>query len=82
LLHRCELRPRTGAEQYQTAPNRPARTLKKQFQAAGIAPWQRFAPLLYCDGRLAFVPGLGIDATARARPGEPQATLEWLPAVP
>jgi tRNA(Ile)-lysidine synthase len=81
LLHRCELRPRTGAEQFQAAPNRPARSLKKQFQAAGIAPWQRWAPLLYCDGRLVFVPGLGIDASALARTGQPQARLDWLPAA-
>jgi tRNA(Ile)-lysidine synthase len=79
LLHRCELRPRTGAEQFQAALDRPARSLKKQFQAAGIAPWLRCAPLLYSDGRLIFVPGLGIDASARARTGQPRAVLEWLP---
>ena len=82
MLHRCELRPRTGSEQFQAAGNRPARALKKQFQAAGIAPWQRCAPLLYCDGRLAFVPSLGIDASALARPGQPRVHLEWLCADP
>jgi tRNA(Ile)-lysidine synthase len=82
LLHRCELRPRKGSEQFQAAANRPARSLKKQFQAAGIAPWQRCAPLLYCDGRLVFVPGLGIDASALAWPGQPRVHLEWLSEGP
>ncbi len=66
LLHRCELRPERAPSSSRRRANRPARALKKQFQAAGIAPWQRCAPLLYCDGRLVFVPGLGIDASALA----------------
>jgi tRNA(Ile)-lysidine synthase len=78
LLH-CELRPRTGSEQFQAAPNRPPRSLKKQFQAAAVSPWQRDVPLLYCDGKLLFVPGLGIDARACAVKGEQQAQLEWMP---
>jgi tRNA(Ile)-lysidine synthase len=79
-LVECELRPRLGAEQFQPAPNRPARGLKKQFQAAAIAPWQRHAPLLWCDNLLVFVPGLGIDARAWAGDGEAQRAFDWLPA--
>lgn len=75
----CELRPRLGAEQFQAGPGRPARSLKKQFQAAAIAPWQRHAPLLWCGGALVFVPGLGIDARALADEGEPQRAFDWLP---
>jgi tRNA(Ile)-lysidine synthase len=81
-MHRCELRARTGSERFQAALDRPPRSLKKQFQAASIPPWQRGAPLLYCDGRLVFVPGLGIDAAAIAEPDEPQVALEWVPASP
>jgi tRNA(Ile)-lysidine synthase len=77
-LHRCELRPRIGAERFQAGPNRPSRSLKKQFQAAGIAPWAREAPLLYGDDMLLFVPGLGIDARALAAPGEPQVAFDWI----
>ena len=76
----CELRPRLGAEQFQAGPGRPARSLKKQFQAAAIAPWQRHAPLLWCGGALAFVPGLGVDARVWAEEGAPQRTFDWLPA--
>lgn len=79
-LGHCELRPRLGAEQFQAAPNRPPRSLKKQFQGAGIAPRQRNAPLLYAGNRLVFVPGLGIDARMLAAEGEPQVTLQWVPA--
>jgi tRNA(Ile)-lysidine synthase len=79
-LHGCELRARSGAETFQSAPNRPPRSLKKQFQAAAVAPWQRAAPLLYCDGALVYVPGLGIDARAAAREGQPRVALQWVPA--
>ena len=80
LLAGAEWRPRTGGERFQRAPGTPPRSLKKQFQTAGIAPWQRDAPLLFsADGRLLFVPGLGIDARAVALPGEPQQAVAWLP---
>ena len=77
-LSELELLPRSGAEQFQAGPGRPPRSLKKQFQAAGVPAWQRDGPLLYSAGRLVFVPGLGIDARALAPPGEAQVTLDWL----
>lgn len=80
-LHRCELRVRSGGERFQFTPRSTARSLKKQFQAADVPASARDAPLLWCDGELVFVPGLGIDARARAVPGEPQAVLQWLPDV-
>ena len=47
-----------------------------------MAAWQRDALLLFAsDGQLLFVPGLGVDARALARPGEPQQTVIW-PASP
>lgn len=72
--------PRRGGERFQAGPGRPARALKKQFQAARVPAWQRDAPLLWThDGRLLFVPGLGVDARCRAADGEAQAALDWLP---
>jgi tRNA(Ile)-lysidine synthase len=80
LLQGASWRMRSGAEQFQRAPGTPARSLKKQFQAQGIAAWSRSAPLLVAaDGLLLFVPGLGMDARALARPGSPRVCLEWLP---
>jgi tRNA(Ile)-lysidine synthase len=76
-LAHLELRSRAGAERFQAGPGRPPRSLKKQFQAADVPPWQRDGPLVYSGGLLVFVPGLGVDARAIAAPGEPQAMLRW-----
>jgi tRNA(Ile)-lysidine synthase len=79
LLEGARWRSREGAEQFQRAPATPPRSLKKQFQAAGVPAWARAAPLLYAaDGMLLFVPGLGMDARALARPGMPRVRLEWV----
>ena len=80
-LARLELKPRTGGEQFQAGIGRPPRSLKKQFQAAGVPQWQRDGPLVYSGGQLVFVPGLGIDARVIGLPGQPQVTLRWTPAV-
>lgn len=77
-LAQIELRPRQGAEQFQSGPGRPPRSLKKQFQDAGIPAWQRDGPLVFSGDRLIFVPGLGLDARALAAPGEAQAQLRWI----
>jgi tRNA(Ile)-lysidine synthase len=70
---------RQGAEQFQRTFATPPRSLKKQFQAAGVPVWARDAPLLFAsDGTLLFVPGLGTDARALARPGRPRVRLEWV----
>ncbi|MBA3589833.1 MAG: tRNA lysidine(34) synthetase TilS [Methylibium sp.] len=76
-LARLELAPRSGGEQFQGAPGRPPRSLKKQFQAAALPAWAREGPLLLNAGQLVFVPGLGIDARVIAAPGEPQLVLRW-----
>ena len=78
-LRTAQWRARSGGERFQRAPGTPPRSLKKQFQAAGVPAWQRDAPLLYdTQGCLLFVPGLGIDARAQAAPGEPQFMLSWV----
>ena len=57
-----------------------ARSVKKQYQAAGVPEWQRGGPLVFDGEGLLFVPGLGVDARACAAPGEPQCRLDWEPA--
>jgi tRNA(Ile)-lysidine synthase len=75
--------PRRGGESFQLAPRGAARSLKKQYQAAGVPAWQRDGPLLWLpDGRLLFAPGLGINASLRAAPGAPQRVLRWCPGPP
>jgi tRNA(Ile)-lysidine synthase len=76
-LAHLELRVREGGEQFQAGIGRPARSLKKQFQAAGIPEWERKGPLVYSGGQLVFVPGLGLDARVMALPGQPQLSLHW-----
>ena len=74
------LSARHGGERFRLAAGRPSRSLKHQYQAAGVPPWQRDGPLLFCEGVLVFVPGLGLDAGALAGAGEPQLALTWEPA--
>ncbi len=79
-LRHAQWRARCGGERFQRAPGTPPRSLKKQFQTAGVDAWQRTAPLLFsAEGRLLFVPGLGIDARALAVAGAPQFALTWEP---
>jgi tRNA(Ile)-lysidine synthase len=77
-LAHAELKSRAGGEQFQAGLNRPARSLKKQFQAAGLPAWDREGPLVFSGGQLVFVPGLGLDARVIGLPGQPLVTLRWL----
>lgn len=71
---------RRGGERFQRHAGGVPRSLKKQFQAAGIPAWARSAPLLLdATGALLLVPGLGVDARAVAPAGVPQRALRWLP---
>lgn len=79
-LHALRARARVGGEQFQLGLGRPPRALKKQYQAMGVPPWARQAPLFWAGELLAFVPGLGVDARVRAEDGAPQWGLRWLPA--
>jgi tRNA(Ile)-lysidine synthase len=78
LLQNAQWRAREAAQQFQRAPGTPPRSLKKQYQAAGVPAWSRDAPLLVsAEGQLLFVPGLGTDARALAAPGRPRVSLLW-----
>ncbi|HSW21334.1 MAG TPA: TilS substrate C-terminal domain-containing protein, partial [Burkholderiaceae bacterium] len=66
-LRACRVAARTGGEQWQQHPRSVPRSLKKQYQAAGVAVWQREGPLLHADDQLVFVPGLGLDARVCAQ---------------
>lgn len=77
----CVVRERKGSDRFQRAPLTPPRSLKKQFQNAGVPVWERDVPVV-CDtqGRLLMVPGLGMDA--RAAGSEGGWVLEWQPDGP
>ena len=78
-LAQLELRARAGAEQFQAGIGRPPRSLKKQYQQAGIAAWERDGPLVYSGGQLVYVPGLGLDTRVIGLPGQALASLRWVP---
>jgi tRNA(Ile)-lysidine synthase len=61
-----EIRAREGSERFTANLARPPRSLKKQFQAAGVPAWARDGPLIYWQGQLLYVPGLGLDAHTQA----------------
>ena len=77
---RLTLRRRAAGDRFQAGPGRPPRSLKLQFQAAGIAEEARHGPVACLDDKIVFVAGLGIDARACAEPGQSQFAITWLPA--
>ena len=77
---RLVVRSRAPGDRFQAGARRPARSLKLQYQARGVAPTERDGPIV-CreDGGVVFVAGLGIDARAVAADGEQQVAIAWLP---
>jgi tRNA(Ile)-lysidine synthase len=73
------LRGRGGGERFKPHPLRPSKTLKRLFQDAGIAEFERVAlPLVWRDDRLIFVAGLGADARL-IEAGGARVRLDWRP---
>jgi tRNA(Ile)-lysidine synthase len=52
---------RSGSEKIQIKANTPRKSLKNLFQEGDIPPWQRNAPLLYINGDLIAVAGVGVS---------------------
>lgn len=74
-----QIRYRQGGEELKL-PGRPTKSLKKLLQEAGIAPWLRERiPLVFVDGQLAFVPGIGVaEKYSTETTGEQGVTVQWL----
>ena len=63
---------RQGGERLRLHAGGPHRSLKNLLQEHAIPPWHRDRlPLLWCNGRLAWAAGIGLDADLLALPGEP-----------
>ena len=73
-----QIRARAPGDRFQSGSRRPSRSLKLQYQSAGVPAQEREGPVFCCEGRIVFVPGLGIDARFLAAAGEPQIALTWL----
>lgn len=75
----CHLRPRESGDRFQLARQGLARSLKKQFQEAGVASWSRRSWVVVdALGAMLLIPGLGLDAR-RTRAGG-RWVLEWEPS--
>jgi tRNA(Ile)-lysidine synthase len=81
LMQGClELRGRVGGERLHLATDGPRRSLKQLYQEAHVPPWLRQnTPLVYLNGELAAVPGVGVDAAFRAKKGAHAFAPFWLP---
>lgn len=78
LCGELELRPWSGSALLRLQANRHRRSLKHLAQEFGLPPWLReSAPLLYLNGQLAAVPGLGVDAAFQAAADQPGLRLGW-----
>jgi tRNA(Ile)-lysidine synthase len=75
---RLEVRLRGGGERFRPDPRRPRRPLKTLLQETGMPPWERARlPLLYCDGHLAWVPGIGVASALQAGPHQAGFVATW-----
>ena len=72
-----EFKLRQGSEKLQLKANAPRKTLKNLFQEGDIAPWLRLAPLLYVDGDLIAVAGLGVSYPHLTASGK-RVLPEWV----
>ena len=73
----CRISYRAGGEQCALA-GRPQRPLKKVLHDAGVLPWLRDRiPLLWVDGRLAYVAQVGVCEGFQARAGSAGWALSW-----
>jgi tRNA(Ile)-lysidine synthase len=72
-----ELRARRGGERFKPQAGRPSRTLKRAFQDAGIAEFERAdLPLVWRGDELIFVAGVGADVRLTDADG-PRVRLQW-----
>jgi tRNA(Ile)-lysidine synthase len=72
------LKARRGGERLQTDARRPRRALRKLLQENAVPPWERERlPLLWIDGHLAWVGGIGCDAAFACPPGEAGILPSW-----
>ena len=69
---------RSGGETIRLAADRPTRTLKNLLQEREIPIWQREKlPLLFHEGRLVWVPGVGIAAEYACADGQEGFQPSW-----
>ncbi len=74
-----EMRARAGGERFKPHPTRPSKTLKRLFQDAGVAEFERASlPLVWRGDDLIYVAGLGPDVRMIDTGGQ-RVRLDWRP---
>jgi len=80
---RASLGLRRGGERIRMEQRGPRRALKKVLAESAIPPWERGGlPLLFVDGELAWVAGVGLAAGFQATDLEPGLVIGWQPPSP
>ncbi len=75
---RVEVRFRQGGERFRLAGHRHSTALKKFLQSSAVPPWLRDRiPLIYVDGELAAVAGLGVGDAYAAGGGACGWVVSW-----
>ncbi|MDR6394813.1 tRNA lysidine(34) synthetase TilS [Herbaspirillum seropedicae] len=72
---------RSGGERIRLAANRPARSLKQQYQSADVPAWERpYLPLVWAGESLLFAAGIGMDCGQFVQSATAQRiALRWQP---
>ena len=77
----AEVRNRRGGEKLRVDAGRPRQSLKNLLRESAVPPWERWSiPLVFIDGVLAHVPGIGTDPAFAAGPDDPGVSLRAVPA--
>ena len=79
-LFACDVivRSREGGERVRLASAAQPRALQRVLREAALPPWQRDAlPLVFANGVLAAVPGIGIDPAFAVPPDRPGSAIVW-----
>jgi tRNA(Ile)-lysidine synthase len=78
LAHGLGVGLRQGGEKLRLLAHGPTRSLKNLLQESRMPPWERERlPLVYSDGTLVAVPGLGVASAWQAGVDEAGWVLVW-----
>lgn len=74
----CALQSRHTSARMRLHAGGPSRSLKNLWQEAGVPPWLRDAvPMLWVDGRLAWIAGVGVAAEFQCPSGQAGILPRW-----
>lgn len=74
------LKSRQGGERLKQAVNRPSHAIKHLWQEAKVSFWQRQrVPLIWLDGKLLMVPGVGMACELNVDQEEVGISVHWCP---